>query len=110
MTNFKPHPEPDMAKQFTVKIPKDFSKGGIPKAEDIPEFQPRANNLRDMKDLKQVNKDFGIEPKKAQMCRKHRDHPVEFFDEIQNQFYCRRCAPDHQKSESKCVADVANEV
>ena len=49
--SFKPHPEPDMARQFAKKIPKDFSKGGIPKSNDIPEFQQRPNNLRDMKNL-----------------------------------------------------------
>ena len=81
-SNFKPHPEPDLAKQFAVKIPTDFSKDGMPKANDIPEFKPRPKDLRDMKNVEKMNKDFGIEPKKAQMCKNHRHEPVEFYSEV----------------------------
>jgi len=66
--------------------------------------------MRDIKNIENVNKAFGIEPKRAQMCKKHRDTQVEFYCEVENIFYCRRCAKEHTGHDDKCVSEIANDV
>jgi hypothetical protein len=44
------------------------------------------------------------------MCRKHRDTPVEFYSEVQNTFFCRRCAKDFAGHDVKCISDIASDV
>jgi hypothetical protein len=53
---------------------------------------------------------FGINPKKMQICKKHRSMPIEFVCNISEEFYCRMCGPSHEGHDDHSMSVHANEV
>jgi hypothetical protein len=57
-----------------------------------------------------MNSAFGLKPKNAHVCKKHRDTPIEFYCQMSNEFFCKICAKDHQGHHDICIAEVSDDV
>ena len=69
---------------------KMFNKAGSvdTKLQDFKEFKPAEDKSLNF------GSDFTINPKKF-YCLIHKQQEVEFCCEITEEFYCRKCAPNH---------------
>lgn len=103
---FKPFPQPEMARLFATKAPTDFQplQSQTIKATH---FEP---TKKEGESVLEINKRFGIRPKKEQFCKRHRQTPIEFFCLINSEFYCRLCATDHEGHGDECVQEAASDV
>ena len=87
------------------KIPNDFDKqtmDSIRKAKQkaIREFSPTAGPLM-VSNARELNSKFNLKPANTQVCKRHRQMPIEFFNPIQNEFCCKICAS--QMTDQKLV-------
>ena len=57
-------------------------------------FEPRAD-IEGKNDGLAIGDDFSFNPTKF-YCRKHPNYEVEFCSQINNNFYCKKCLPDHR--------------
>ena len=94
----KTAPSATIGKPFARKIPAEFDKKTIEtirsqKKKAKREWSPNAGELMSTK-IGDMNTRFNLKPANSQVCRKHRQTPIEFFNPISNTFICKICASE----------------
>jgi len=106
---YSKHPQPEKAAGFRREIPKEFPKSTAAPQYEREQFESiKAVPIE--KEFEQVNAKFGMNPKNVQVCKKHRETPIEFYCHASNEFYCRLCAGKHIGHNDVPIAEIANEV
>jgi hypothetical protein len=110
----KEPPQSKLGRALNRKIPDDFERETL---EDIRkakkqarrELSPVAGALMPA-NTREINKNFSIRPESRQVCKKHRNMPLEYFNPISCEYICKICATSQQQDKLIGVLDAARDI
>jgi hypothetical protein len=105
---YQPYPQPKMAAAFSgIQATELGQKGEEP--FEFSAFQPK-NLPKDNLHPALLTQSFGLKPKKMNMCKRHKNSPVEFYCDLSGDFFCKLCAKQHRGHDDHSIHETAAEV
>lgn len=60
--------------------------------------------------VNEINKKFAIRPESRQVCKKHRNMPLEYFNPISCEYICKICANQQQGDKLIAILQASSDI